>query len=182
MRARNISVAAAFAAPLLLLVACGSDPQTTAGDAERLSRTQTTQSSAVATAPTGATASGSAEPAPVLGGNITDITPVHGAKVRQASTTSPDPNNPRGACAKVNFTDLPENFQWFRMVFDGQEVTSQLVLIAASNNAPKDGTICFAPVKGFTVGHHIAGIAVQSPRDPNATTRQIVQWSFDVIP
>ena len=181
MGARTAFVAAVLAA-VLLLAACGSDSGKTLGSGERLSHTPTVPSSVTVTVPAGATASGSAEPAPVLGGNVTAISPVHGATVRQITTTSPDPQNPHGVCAKVDFTDLPENFQWFRMVFDGQEVTSQLVLIAKSTEAPKDGSICYAPEKGFSVGHHIAGVAVESPRDPTASPRQIVQWSFDVVP
>jgi hypothetical protein len=163
-----------------VFVACGSNKDTTALSGANLAKTPENRLTTPTATPL--PLSSTNEPAPVLGGNITAISPQHGAKVKQAATTSPDPNKPRGVCAAVNFKDLPENFQWFRMVFDGQEVTQQLSLVATTDVDPQNGEICYAPAKGFSIGHHIAGVAVQSPRDPNAETRQIVQWSFDVVP
>ena len=179
MNTRMLAAGALCLGLSVVSCACTSNSDTTALSGANLAKTP--ENRLITPTATPLAVSSTNEPAPVLGGNITAISPQHGAKVKQAATLSPNPNQPHGVCAAVNFKDLPENFQWFRMVFDGEEVTQKLSLIAANAQA-QDGEICYAPEKGFSVGHHIAGVAVQSPRDPNAATRQIVQWSFDVVP
>jgi hypothetical protein len=186
MTPRFILPMLAAAALLLLAGACSTTSNTTAAGAGDLAKTP--QNTTPTAAPTKAGASGSPSPTPELGpaplvaGNITAISPAHAAKVKQVETRSPNPKVPHGVCADVNFTDLPENFQWFRMAVDDAEVTQKLVLIASSIQAPEDGRICYAPVEGLTGGRHTVAISVQSPRDTSAPTRQIVSWAFDVVP
>lgn len=119
-------------------------------------------------------------PTPVLGGNILDITPKHASSVKQAATRSPNPNRPEGVCAKVDFKDLPDTGRWFRMALDETEVTTELTWIVSSNESPTGGIMCFAPEEGIPVGRHTAAVAVQDPNNPQAPTRQIVAWEFDV--
>lgn len=121
-------------------------------------------------------------PAPTLGGNVKTISPAHAAQVKQAVTRSPDPGIPHGLCAEVTFDGLPENAQWFRIAFDGAEVTTRLVWVVASKVDPKDGRVCYAPTEGFTVGKHSAALSVQDPRNPAAAAKQVVGWAFEVTP
>lgn len=174
-------------ATVLLFAAAGCSTASTTTTAGAGDLAKTPQNTTLTPGPTTVPSSGSPSPtpeigpAPLLAGNITAISPKHAAKVKQIDTRSPNPQQPRGVCADVNFTDLPENFQWFRMAFDGAEVTQKLVLIASSAQAPEDGRICYAPTEGFTVGRHSVAVSVQSPRDTTAPTRQIVSWVFDVV-
>ncbi len=180
MRLRFLALAAL--PPLLLAAAaCSDNNSVTATSAGKIaSQTpQAVQGTAAATATIDQSALG---PAPVLGGNITAISPAHGAKVTQAQTRSPNPQNPQGLCAQVNFEGLPENAQWFRVAFDGVEVTEKLVWIVKSTTDPKDGRVCYSPAEGFSVGRHSVAIAVQDPRNASVPTRQVVAWKFDVTP
>jgi hypothetical protein len=185
MKARYLIPSVAAAALLLLGGACSTASDKTAAGGADLARTpENTTPTAAPTAPPGSgspSATPELGPAPLIAGNITAISPKYAAKVKQVDTRSPNPQQPRGVCADVNFTDLPENFQWFRMAFDNAEVTQKLVLIASSAQAPEDGRICYAPTEGFTVGRHTVAVSVQSPRDTSAPTRQIVSWAFDVV-
>ncbi len=185
MKIHLLFAASAAGALLLLASACGSKSITTTDSGQKLANTPenltpvaTVTSSA--TVPPGGTPQ--IGPAPVLGGNITRISPENGAKISQAQTTSPDPRQPRGICAEVNFKDLPENFQWFQMAVDTTLVTEQLTLVAATRENPQDGKLCYAPAEGLSVGRHTVALAVQAPRNPEIAPRQIVSWAFDVIP
>lgn len=121
-------------------------------------------------------------PAPVLGGNITKITPEHAAKVPQASTVTKNLGDPKGICAEVTFEGLPQYAQWFRMAVDGTEVTDQLLWIIPTREAPTTGKVCFTPEQGLAVGKHTAALAVQDPNNPLADSKQVVGWAFEVVP
>lgn len=122
--------------------------------------------------------------APKLGGNITAITPAHAARVKQATTRSPNPSRPNGLCAEVNFDDFAgqDTLRWFRIAYDKTEVTGDLTWALAPKEADrKGGTVCFAPTEGLAVGKHTAAISVQDPNNPAAPTKQILAWAFEVI-
>ncbi len=121
-------------------------------------------------------------PAPLLGGNITKITPEHAAKVPQSSTVTTNLGDPKGICAEVTFDGLPQYAQWFRMAVDGVEVTEQLLWIVPTREAPTRGKVCFTPEKGLAVGKHTAALAVQDPNNPLADSKQVVGWAFEVVP
>lgn len=185
MKIRLLFAATAAGALMLLASACGSKSNATTDSGAKLANTPENLTPVVtvtasATVPPGGTPQIGADP--VLGGNITKITPENGAKIPQAQTTTPDPRQPRGICAEVNFKDLPENFQWFQMAVDATRVTEKLTLIAATRENPQDGKLCYAPAEGLTVGRHTVALAVQAPRNPELPSRQIVSWAFDVIP
>lgn len=155
-----------FLLPALTLAACGDDDDAAPAEATA------TPAATATTGPYG--------PAPVLGDNIIEVSPVHASTVTQESTRSPNPLEPSGVCAKVVFEGLPQYAQWFRMAVDGTEVTTSLTWIIATRDNPKDGTVCYAPTEGLTAGRHTAAISVQDPSNPAAPTRQLVAWSFDV--
>lgn len=182
MKTRLLLAASAAAALLLLAAACGATSSKTVSTGGDLARTPENLSVTPAAARTPTPPPSDYGAAPVLGGNITKISPEHASKVTQASTRSPNQLNPGGICAEVNFKDLPENAQWFRMVLDATEVTTKLTWIVASRENPQDGKVCYAPAEGLTVGRHTAAMAVQDPRNTGSTTRQIVAWAFDVTP
>lgn len=120
---------------------------------------------------------------PVLGGNITQVYPEHGTSVPQASTAMAGQLSPRGICAEVNFQDLPQSGQWFRMAVDGVEVTdSPDVYWFVPSQEPEEGTICYAPEQGLEPGRHTAALSVQDPMNPAAQARQLIGWAFDVTP
>jgi hypothetical protein len=183
MNVRALFAATAIAALLPLTAACATSGSKTTDSGGKLAQTpeNRTVSPTKAGGPTPVVPDDFG-PAPVLGGNITVISPKHGQKVTQASTRSPNPKVPNGVCAEVNFTDLPENFQWFQMAVDDQRVTDKLTLVASTAVDPKDGKICYAPAEGLSVGKHTAAIAVQAPRDASVPTRQLVSWAFEVVP
>ena len=82
----------------------------------------------------------------------------------------------------MNFDGLPENGLWFRVAFDGKEVTTKLSWAVDSKENPTNGRLCYAPAEGFPVGKHSAALSVQDPNNPAAPTRQIVGWAFEVTP
>lgn len=165
MNFRRLALLGAAPLAAFLLVACGDgkddDPTPSPGSS--------------ATAP-----AGDFGPAPELGGNILKITPAHATKVTQAATRSPNPQRPEGTCAEVSFKDLPDTGRWFRMAFDGAEVTTELTWIVSSNENPTGGIMCYAPEEGFKVGKHQVAVSVQDPNNVQARTKQIVGWSFEV--
>jgi len=121
-------------------------------------------------------------PAPNLGDNIVKVTPAHATQVTQLSTRTNDPTLPKGFCVDVTFEGLPGSGQWFRMAFDGQEITTEATWtnIKPSLDAAETGTVCYAPPEGFKVGKHQAAVSVM---DPNTfETRKVVGWGFEVIP
>jgi hypothetical protein len=118
-------------------------------------------------------------PAPTLGGNVIEINPAHASSVSQQSTRSPNPQQPHGVCARVTFDGLPEKLQWFRMGFDGKEVTQQLVWVLTGNDAP-GGTVCYAPKDGLASGRHSATLQVSDPKSATKPPNQLINWSFDV--
>ncbi len=176
-------VLAALALSTLAAFACGDG-----GSAPGTSATATTATSA----PRPTTARGSSSPGTNPGpklpqGNVDAIHPTHGQKVTQASTRTPDPKRPNGVCAQVNFKDLPENGQWFRLVLDGKEVTAAkditwVLPTDANTKLPEAGTLCYAPKDGLGIGPHQVALGVQNPRNASEPTRQIVEWEFEVTP
>ena len=182
MKTRLFLATSAAAALLLLSAACGSSPSKTVSTGANLAKTPENASATPAPTRQPTLSPGDYGAPPILGGNITKISPEHASKVTQASTRSPVQTKPGGICADVNFKDLPENAQWFRMVLDDTEVTTKLTWIVASRDNPQDGRVCYAPEAGLPVGRHTAAMAVQDPRNTSSTTRQIVAWAFDVIP
>ena len=172
MKIRTLLAAPAFALILFATAACGDGPAKTAGGG-------------AVGAPVSATAPAIPAdfgPAPKLGGNVKTISPAHAAQVKQASTRSPVAATPKGLCADVNFDGLPENGLWFRVAFDGKEVTTKLSWAVDSKENPTNGRLCYAPAEGFPVGKHSAALSVQDPNNPAAPTRQIVGWAFEVTP
>lgn len=161
-------VLCALPSALLLFAACGDGPDEPAGE------TPTAESSVPAD---------QFGPAPVLGGNIEAVSPAHGERVRQASTVTTNQLDPKGVCVKVNFDGLPFEGQSFRFIFDELEVTAggDTVWIVASQS-PKDGTLCYAPEGGLTVGVHSAAVGVQDPNNLTGPLLQIVDWKFEVTP
>jgi len=119
-------------------------------------------------------------PAPKLGANITKVNPAHGTTVTQESTRSPIADRPNGACFEANFEGLAENLRWFRMAFDGEEVTTKMVWVTASTTDAKGGRGCYAPAAGFAPGRHQVAASVQDPNNPAVAPRQVVGWEFDV--
>ncbi len=120
-------------------------------------------------------------PAPILGDNITKVSPVHATKVAQLQTLSLNPARPGGICAEVTFDGLPENAQWFRMAVNGVEVAQKLSWFVGTNETPKEGTVCYGPKEGLPVGFIQVAIVVQNPNNINEPTRQVVAWEFDVV-
>jgi hypothetical protein len=122
--------------------------------------------------------------APVLPrGNFDAISPPHGARVSQASTRSPDPRRPGGACFQANFKDLQETVLWFRMLVDEKEVTvdmSWVLAPSAPGVLPEGGRGCYAPSLGFAVGKHRVTVVIQNPNSASEPTRQILEWEFEV--
>lgn len=168
----RILLPVAFAGAAFLFTACGDGPDTPA-------------TTATPGAPGVTGTAGIPEdfgPAPVLGGNITSITPEHAAKVTQASTRTVNLGDPKGICAQVTFDGLPQYAQWFRMAVDGVEVTEELLWIVPTREAPTTGKVCFVPEAGLAVGKHTAAIAVQDPNNPLAESKQVVGWAFEVTP
>jgi hypothetical protein len=171
---------AAIALPLslsALLVACGDGPDVVATPTPTIPASSAT-SGASATAPQ------TINPPTVPEGNIDAISPAHGARITQLESRTPADTR-GGVCVQVNFDEAPEQFQWFRMVFDEEEVTvSPDTLLLLPSNAqqvqPEGGTMCYAPEAGFAPGIHTVTVAVQNPRNPGEPTRQIVQWQFEV--
>lgn len=165
MKFRTLLLPGAAALAAFLLIACGDsdDPE------------QSPTPGGSATLPVGEFG-----PEPELGGNILKITPAHATKVTQAATRSPNPQRPEGTCAQVSFDGLPDTGRWFRMAFDGAEVTTELTWIVSSNENPTGGIMCYAPEEGFKVGKHQVAVSVQDPNNIQARTKQIVGWSFEV--
>jgi hypothetical protein len=92
-----------------------------------------------------------------------------------------DPSRPGGVCAEVTFDGLPENAQWFRMAINGVEVTQKLTWFVATNDTPKEGSVCYSPKEGLPVGRVQVALVVQNPNNVNETTRQIAAWEFEVV-
>jgi hypothetical protein len=162
-----LAAALLFPVVAVALAACGDGPDPVPTP---------TPTRAAATPPAG---SPTIPPPDVPSGNIDAIRPQHGARIPQAQTRSPDPNNPANG--------LPENFQWVRMFFDDTEVTvsPDILLIApttARDQAPQGGTMCYMPRDGLSVGVHTVTVGIQNPRNPQEPTRQVVQWQFEVTP
>lgn len=120
--------------------------------------------------------------APAMTAHITRIFPEHAAKVEQRRT-QPSNAGPSGICAVVNYKDLAENNQWFRMAFDDKEVTQELTLILQGTQAePEGATMCYAPTGGVSAGVHSAAIIMQDPRASSGAPNELVAWKFEVIP
>lgn len=174
MNLRLLAVAALPCA-LLAFAACGDGPDPV---------TPTAAPSSAATPGASASIPADFGPAPKLGGNIDAITPEHGQKVTQRDTRSVDPARPRGLCAVVNFDNLSgqDTLRWFRMAFDGVEVTPELTwLVAPETGDRSGGRVCFAPTEGFKVGKHSAAVSVADPNNVSAAAKQTIGWAFEVI-
>ena len=157
--------------PLLLLAAaaCGDGP-----DAPRETPTPRATPTSAAT--------GGFGPAPVLGGNILKVSPGYAARVTRASTITSNPLVPKGVCVDVDFAGLPTTGQAFRFIVDEKDVTAggDTVWKVDSTTSPKDGTLCYAPKEGLTVGVHSAAVGVQDSNNVQAPFKQVVAWKFEV--
>jgi hypothetical protein len=182
MRMRLFFAAIPLAA--IALAACGDGPDSPATP-------DSTTAAATETVPATTNTPGAVPSieAPVIPeGNVEAIRPEHGAVVKQIDTRSPNPNDPsNGVCVQVSFEDLPENFQWIRMIFNEEEVTvsPDILLVAPSSaqqTAPEGGSMCYMPEEGLPVGVHTVTVGIQNPRNLSEPTRQIVQWQFEVVP
>ena len=94
-----------------------------------------------------------------------------------------DRTRPRGLCAQVNFKDLggEDTLRWFRMAFDGVEVTGDLTWIVAPETGDRSGgRVCYAPDLGFAPGKHTAAISVADPNNINVPAKQTIGWAFEV--
>ena len=176
MRRAFLAAIALFTGFSLLLAACGDGPGKGASPPAGVAQPTVAGTPGAAATPK---VGGPFGKAPVLGGNITKVSPAHGSTFAQTATRSPDPKRPNGACVEVSFGDLPENIRWFRMAFDGAEVTTKMTWVAASADA-LEGRGCYAPAEGFAPGRHYAAVSVQDPNNPAANPRQVVGWEFDV--
>ncbi len=181
MRLRSLAACALFGSALAF-AACGDGPDDPA------TATPTTAGSTVTQPPSSATAPPTIEAPTIPEGNVEAIRPEHGAKLTQAETRNPNPDDPaHGVCIQVNFDGLPEQFQWLRMVIDEQEVTvsPDIILLAPSSaqqQTPEGGTMCYVPPEGLGVGIHTVVVAIQNPRNPQEPTRQLIEWQFEVLP
>lgn len=180
LRLPAFALALCAVAPVAFAAACGDGPSSDP------TSTPTSATRTVSTPP------GGFGPAPVLGGNVKTLTPAHGTRVTQAATRTTNAKLPHGMCAEVSFDGLPETGQWFRLAFDGKEVTASkdVYWILSSSPSdpskitenPKGGKVCYAPADGFTIGIHQAAITVQNPRNPSEPTREAIGWAFEVTP
>jgi hypothetical protein len=118
-------------------------------------------------------------PAPILDGNIIEVSPEHGATVTQESTRTIDPNDPRGVCVRVRFEDT--HGQWYRMAVNGEEVTSQGIWDFTRVDVDDTGRLCYDPAEGLPVGRIQAAVSVQDPQVFGAPPREVVGWEFDVV-
>jgi hypothetical protein len=177
---RTLIALPAILALLAVAAACGDGPDKSAGSPG--AATATTAAPTPITTPAAAGTKRPADPfgpAPRLGGSIDKISPEHAASVTQASTRSPNPQRPNGACAEVNFRTNAQDFRWFRMAFDGEEVTTELTIIAPSQDS-EVGKVCYGPEAGFAAGRHQVALSVE---DPDSVTRgpiELVAWEFNV--
>ena len=161
-----------------LAASCGGDPTNPA-----LTPKPATAGSSPGVAGTTPTVNPTFGPPPEIKDNIEKLSPPYGAKVSQVSTRSPDPNIPLGVCVQVNFNGLANgNGQWFRVAFDGVEVTTKLIWSVDSFEKPTKGRVCYAPTEGFPVGRHFTAVSVQDPKNPAAPPKQVASWGFEVTP
>ncbi len=167
---RRFLALAALPLLLLLAAACGDGP-----DSNQTPTPRPTATSA---------ATGGFGPAPVLGGNIVKVSPAHGTSVTRAQTITTNPTVPKGVCVDVTFDGLPTTGQAFRFIVDEKDVTAdgETVWKVDSTQAPKNGTLCFTPKDGLTVGVHSAAVGVQDSTNVQAPFKQVVAWKFEVTP
>ncbi len=122
-------------------------------------------------------------PEPSLAGHVTQLVPPHGTSISQAATRTLDPQRPQPPCFAADFTDLPEEGLWFRMLLDGAEATTQFTWIApfpADSGRPPRA--CYATEAGLAPGDHTIVIVVRPPFDDSAPAVETVTWSFAVSP
>ncbi|MGI8925807.1 MAG: hypothetical protein ACR2HN_04075 [Tepidiformaceae bacterium] len=170
MTLRTLLAALALALPALL-AACGDGPDKDPPPAA----TATPTSPPVDTGPFGK--------APLLGGNVTKVAPEYAQRIPQAATKPATTQSRAGVCAEVNFEGLTEgNAQWFRMAYDGKEVTVELTWFVTRTDELTDGVVCYAPTAGLAVGLHNAALTVRDPRSSTAPARQVIAWKFEVVP
>lgn len=162
---------------LLLSAACGDGPDKPSATPTASGRS-TPGASPSGSTPTGATPE--LGPAPVFGDYILKVTPAHGAQVKAANFRTGDPL--AGVCFDVSFEKTPEYAQWFRMAFDGKEVTTELTWVLPTKDAPTKGKACYAPNSGLSAGRHEAAVSVQNPKTLSQAPVQTVGWRFDVLP
>lgn len=154
---------------LLVSAACGD------GNASEATPT-------VKPSPTSAAPADGFGPAPVLGDNILKVSPAHAAQVKRAATITTNQLSPKGVCVEVSFEGLPTTGQAFRFIVDEQDVTAggDTVWKVDSATAPKNGTLCYSPKAGLTVGIHSAAVGVQDSTNVQAPFKQVVAWKFEV--
>ncbi|MCC6387585.1 MAG: hypothetical protein IT302_09395 [Dehalococcoidia bacterium] len=160
-----------------LFAACGDGPDKPPQD---LPATRTPTSAGTPRPTLAQPTIGLAGPTPRLGGNVTKLSPAHGATVSQASTRTIDPSRPGGLCFEASFEGLPENSLWFRLRLDEQELTTKMTWVVDSFENPTAGRGCYAPTEGLPVGLHNAAVAVQNPNSATEPTKQLVVWAFEV--
>ncbi|MFN8505983.1 MAG: hypothetical protein U0547_00290 [Dehalococcoidia bacterium] len=156
-----------------LFAACGDGPD----KPPRTSRRRTPTTAGTPRPTLAQPTIGLTAPAPRLGGNVTKVSPAHGATVSQASTRTIDPSRPGGLCFEASFEGLPENSLWFRLRMDEQELTTKMTWVVDSFENPTAGRGCYAPAEGLPVGLHNAAVAVQNPNSATEPTKQLVVWA-----
>jgi hypothetical protein len=116
-------------------------------------------------------------PTPALQNHIVDVYPPHGASVTQASTRTTNPQDPQGACAEIDYLGTP---LLVLMAVNGQDVTTQTVLITDDPVNPTGSRICFDPPEGLPVGRVQAAVSVQEQNAIGQPPKQVVGWIFEV--
>lgn len=126
---------------------------------------------------------GQVQPSPTASPTVTAtlfITgrPAGGAVVSQADTRTSGPADTRGVCAIVSFTSRAPDARWYRMTFDGTDVTSRLTWVRQPDMTGGEG--CYAPAEGFEPGEHAVEIILANPAWDGGMLKAV--WNFTVLP
>lgn len=116
-------------------------------------------------------------PTPVLRDHIVGLYPEHGASVTQASTRTTNPEDPQGVCAEIEYNGTQ---LLALMAVNGQDVTTQTVLVTDDPQNPTGAKICYDPPEGLPVGRVEAAVSVMEQSALGQPPKQIVGWEFDV--
>lgn len=122
-------------------------------------------------------------PTPVLGDMITGIVPPHGFSIPKAQSTAGE-GTVGGTCVVVDFTKFPEaadrdRLLWVRLLVDGVDVSKQTEWRLENDTDPLDGTVCYKPAAGLSLGQHDAIAVILNPSGGQNPV-QTVTWSFRV--
>lgn len=104
--------------------------------------------------------------------------PAGGAVLRQADTRTTDPARPRGVCASIRFSSGAPDARWYRMTFDGMDVTNRLTWVVLRDQS--GGEMCYAPEVGFEPGAHSVEVVVRDPQGSSGMLKAV--WDFTVLP